>query len=351
MPPLKPSGRLWHDGLQHAKIAAMPEPTPSHPDRLAATLAQLPAAHGARAATEVATAGAGAADCRIDLKLALWRALAAAERAPAAAAHLERFPEARHPDLWAGTVRDGAALGWLAHLAEVEAIATAATGDDANVSATAPPVSDDPTQTGTVLLDERALRRKKDILVASAGPRIRFTRKGGLLLVDRDHGVHSANCLWFEARRDHGTLDGFVGDEHERPRLFSAQFLKPRSYSTGPDRSELVLAGRLGRGRDSWPLTITLRADSTAPTLELVVDLAGCARGWRLRSRVLGVPAGLLHHHCRPVREFVDTVHGGFVADTLVRAVDTLLVDGQPVATPDAARPRDLRHVFTIGAR
>ena len=37
----------------------------------------------------------------------------------------------------------------------------------------------------------------------------------GVLLVDREAGVHSANCLRFEARADQGTLDGFVGDERE----------------------------------------------------------------------------------------------------------------------------------------
>ena len=45
-----------------------------------------------------------------------------------------------------------------------------------------------------------------------------------------------------------GTLDGFVAAPEERPRLFSAQFLKPTRYVTGKQRTCLTLSGRLGSG-------------------------------------------------------------------------------------------------------
>lgn len=324
----------------------MPTARPSHPDRLAETLANLPAAHAARPTDGTAPPGDGAHDCRIDLKCMLWQALRAAQRSDEARVHLQRLPRERHPDLWAGTVRDGAALGFLAHLHEVVSLAPAAPDDGG-----AWPEHPDP---GAQLLTDRKLRRKQDLLVKSGGPRVRFTRKGGVLFVDRAHDLHSENCLWFEACRDIGTLDGFVGAEGERARLYSAQFLQPRYYLAAKARTELQLAGRLGRGPIGWPITVTLRGDDDRQTLELFVELphagSDSQSGWRLRMRTLGLPATHVHHHCTPVRELVDNDHGGFVADTLVRACEHLLVDGTQVAVPDAAAPRRVRHRFTLGA-
>ena len=319
----------------------MPAATTSHPDRLAATLANLSEAHAARPASAGPwrPPGPGAADCRIDLKLLSWRARLAAADAAAARRHLAAFPEREHPDLWAGTVRDGVARGFAVRLEEAIALAPAR-APLRRVCAEAP---------ADEVLTRAELRRKKDLLVASGGPRARFSRRGGVLLVDRARDLHSENCLWFEARRDLGTLDGFAAAPDERPRLFSAQFLRPERYVTGPDGSELQLVGRLGRGPIGWPCRVTLTGLADADALRLEIDLATVVPGWRLRVRFLGIAAELLHHECEPVREVVDNDHGGFVTDTLVRSCSTLLVDGAAVDVPGAADPGPLSHAFSIG--
>lgn len=314
----------------------MPAPQQPHPDRLAATLLQV--LQGDTAPTAARTPGPGSTDCRIDLKQWIHRAEHAAARSEAARAHLAPLARERHPDLWAGTVRDGVARGFAARLEEACSLAP---GHDA-----AP--ADDPT---AEVCEGRELRRKKDLLVASGGARARFSRKGGVLLVDRAHDSNSENCLWFEARRDHGTLDGFVAAPEERPRLFSAQFLKPTRYVTGKQRTCLTLSGRLGSGELGWPCEIVLTGDADDERLHIDIGLPRIVPGWRLRSRFLGIPAELLEHACTPVRECVDGPRGGFVADTLVRSCGRLDVAGEVVATPDAERPGPLQHRFSFGTR
>lgn len=313
----------------------MPAPQQPHPDRLAATLLQV--LQGAEVpSSEAPRPGPGSADCRIDLKLQIHRTRRCLEESPAAAAHLEAVAERLHPDLWAGTVQDGAARGFAARLEEACSLA--------------PPrrQADHPDE--GELLRGPDLRRKKDLLVAAGGARARFTRKGGLLFVDRDAELHSENCLWFEARRDLGTLDGFVADVDERPRLFSAQFLKPRRYQAGEQVTTLVLEGSLGRGEIRWPCEVTLRGDRREHAVGVTISLAGAPRGWRLRARWLGVPAAAIRHECEPVREVVHGPRGGFVADTLVRTCEHLQVGDQLVATPDAGAPGPVRHCFWLGA-
>lgn len=317
----------------------MPAGSPSHPDRLAATMAHLAAARALRPGRDFEPPGAGAADCRIDVKLAEWRALRAAERSPAAREHLAACDAAEHPDLWAGTVRDGVARGFLVRLEEAAALAPPEPG-------AAPPTAP-PDARVTV---GKELRRRRDLLLASAGPRFRFARKTGLVFVDRGDAVHSANCFWFEARRDLGTLDGFVADPGERARLFSAQFLQPQQFVEHDAATELQLAGRLGRGPIGWRCRVTLRAERAAPDLGITIELHEIQPGWRLRCRWLGLPAAAIAHACTPVREIVANERGGFVADTLVRSCTTLLVDGAPVAVPDAAGRAPLVHQFRIGA-
>jgi len=332
----------------------MPAADLSHPDRLAATLANLNAAHAARGDGAFAEPGAGAADCRIDLKLMQHRALAAARVSDAAKAHLAAYPVERHPDLWAGTVQDGAARGLLARLEEAIALANDELANDE--------LADDELAGGELaerrLAPSQAtaftgkdLRRKKDVLVASGGARARFTRKGGVLFVDRAHDVHSENCLWFEGRRDLGTLDAFRPDDGERARLFSAQFLKPAHYLQGKLGSELLLEGRLGRGPVGWPCRVRLQGFADEQALRVDVELPRVVVGWRLRCRLLGVPAPRWHHLCTPVREIVHDARGGFVADTLVRSCATLLVDGAPVDVPGAAQPGAVCHRFLFGDR
>ena len=315
----------------------MPAANLSHPDRLAATLANLPAAHDRRPSGTFESPGIGAADCRIDLKLLQWRALAAAKGSEAAQAHLDALPRNRHPDLWAGTVQDGVARGFAVRLEEAIALA--------------PPDEAVPTTDATdaEVFAGKQLHRKKDILVASGGARARFSRRTGVLLVDRAHDLHVENCLWFEARRDVGSLDGFRAVPDERPRLFSAQFLRPVRYVKADSHAELVLAGRLGRTTTSWPCRLRLQGFANEAALRVQIELSTPVIGWRLRSRFLGVPASRLHHACTPVREEVRTDHGGFVADTLVRSCSSLLVDGDPVDVPGAAQPGPVCHRFFVG--
>ncbi len=310
-------------------------PYPPHPDRLAPSLLQVQAA-GPGPRAPCCEPGAGSADCRVDLKQWIYRARRAAASCPAAAEHLAPFDEAEHPDLWAGTVRDGVARGFAARLEEACSLAP-------------PSDASSPEDDGAEIVSGKELRRKRDLLVASGGARARFTRKTGLLVVDRAHDVHSENCLWFEARRDLGTLDGFVGAHDERPRLFSAQFLQPLQYSVSACAARLVLEGRLGRGEVGWRCRLTVSGRSDQRDLGVTVELADVVEGWRLRSRFLGLAPDFVRHECEPVREVVDGARGGFVADTLVRSCGRLRVGDEVYQTPAAARPGPLRHQFWIG--
>lgn len=321
----------------------MPAAMLSHPDRLATTLANLAALRTERPDASPSH-NPGASDCRIDLKQMQWRALRAADRSEPARQHLAKFLPEQYPELWQGTVQDGVARGFYAHLEEVASLGAMPEVQDPHEQ----PFEPEP---GTKVAEftGKDLRRKKDILVASGGPRIRFSRKGGVLFVDRDQDINSQNCLWFEARQDHGTLDEFVAQADERPRLFSAQFLKPKRFVQSKHYSQLELEGRLGRGPIGWPCRLVITGRSGAPQLRMTIELAQTCIGWRLRSRFLGVPASLLHHHCMPVREVVTSSTGGFVADTMIRSCATLLVDGQPVAVPAASTVTALRHTFSLG--
>lgn len=322
-----------------------PEPR-SHPDRRAATLATAESADPRPAPENGAflVPGPGARDCRMDLKLLMWRARAAAQRSQAAAQHLDRFDPKTRPDLWAGTVQDGTARGFAAALEEAIDLAGA-------------PPAPEPAEPGGPLANPeqpvqeftgRELRRKKDLLVASGGPRVRFSRREGLLFVDRSSATNSPNCLRFEARRDHGTLDDFVADADERPRLFSAQFLQSVRYCAGPGGTRLELGGRLGRGPVGWPMTLTIAGAPTNAELRLTLRIETCPPDWRLRARFLGLRPEHLVHECEDVRDVVQSDAGGFVAFTLARPSAALLVDGEPVAVPAAARLGPLVHDFVL---
>lgn len=325
----------------------MDDALPCHPDRRAATLAQLvPLPPGRRCQLP----GAGARDCRIDQKLLLWQAERAAAASPAAADHLARWPRERHPDLWAGTVQDGAARGFSVALEEAIALAGAPHQDPLL------PVPDRPTGTPADAPGPagwtfgKALRKRKELLVASGGARVRFSRKLGALFVARDEQVHSSNCLWFEARRDLGSLDGFVADPAERSRLFSAQFLPPESLCETADTTQLRLVGCLGRADQRWPIQVTILARRDEPRVRLRIALQRPPSGWRLRVRFLGLPDQAIHHHCTDVRETVQGPQGPWTACTLVRSCDRLIVDDERLAVPSAAQLLAVCHDFELGA-
>ena len=178
----------------------------------------------------------------------------------------------------------------------------------------------------------------------------RLLAVAGRDLVDREGGLHSTNCLRFEARSDLGTLDGFLADAGERPRLYSAQFLQPWLYVQAPGFAELTLRGRFGRGPVTWNCELVLTGVEREATVRLVLRIDNRQQGWRLRARFLGVPGDAIAHECTDVREVVQTDAGGFVAFTLVRACGTLLVDGRPVAVPAAQCPGPIEHRFRLGS-
>lgn len=306
----------------------------SHPDRRAPTLAQLGAATG-----DGEPPGAGSADARIDLKLMIARAERALQLSERARARLAALLPDAHPDLWAGTVQDGTARGFLAALEEAISLAPP--------PAPAPPPMLDPLQVRTFVGKE--LRKKKDILVASAGARIRFSRKEGVQLVLRDAEVNSTNCLRFEAQQDVGTLDGFAARPEQRPRLFSAQFLQPTVLRQGPDFDQLVLQGRLGRTAAGFPVQLTFTGNKAEPFVSLRIRLDNQQQDHRLRLRLLGVPAPCVQHACTDVGQWVDSPAGGFLAFTLVRACGRLLVDGEVVPVPGAQCRGVLEHEFRFG--
>lgn len=313
-------------------------PPRSHPDRTAATVAQI-GCWPTEPTLPHAAPGAGAADCRIDLKLLQWRALQAMAACAASREHLQPFAARAHPDLWAGTVQDGTARGFAARLEEAIALAGLTV---------IPPLPDigEPTRVVT----GKDLRRRKELLIGSGGPWLCFSRKDGVAFHDRACGVHSANCLRFEARADRGDLDGFAGAADERPRLFSAQFLQPCEFAEGRAGTRLVLRGRLGRGRVGWDLTATAVALPTENVVHLRLAVDNRQVGWRLRARWLGIPGEAIAHDCTAVREVIDGGDGKpFVAFTLVRAVDVLRIDGHPVPVPGAACLGTLVHDFRLG--
>ncbi len=310
----------------------------SHQDRRLATLAQDASQPTALAAT-VRPPAAGAADCRIDLKLLQWHAQRAMSRSAGARTRLAAFDPMRRPDLWAGTVQDGVARGFAVALEEAASLAPA--------EPLPPGPPDDPTRVQTFAGKE--LRKKKDLLVESGGARIRFSRKAGVLFVDREAGVHSANCLRFEARTDLGTLDGFAADEAERPRLFSAQFLQPLTYTAGAGWFELVVAGRIGRTPAGFDCRIVFTGHESEQRVRMRVRIDNRHENHRLRARFLGVPLPLIEHRCASVHEQVDNDAGGFHAFTLVRACGRLLVDDREVATPAAQCMGTIEHEFRLG--
>lgn len=289
--------------------------------------------------------GAGSHDARIDLKLLQWRALQAVARSARARERLAPFDRERHPDLWAGTVQDGVARGFAVALEEAIEL-----GGDVPDPLVALPAAE---PAGALPLVQefrgKELRRKKDLLVSSGGARIRFSRKEGILFVDRDAGVNSPNCLRFEARHDRGSLDGFEPDPGERPRLFSAQFLQPVCYRTAPGRTELRLEGRLGRTQRGYGCRIDLIGDDRLTAVCLRIAIDNRQNDERLRARLLGVPRALVRHDCTDVLEQVHNDAGGFLAFTLVRACGRLLVDGVAVATPAAQCQGTVEHTFWLG--
>ena len=129
----------------------------------------------------------------------------------------------------------------------------------------------------------KSLQRKRDILVASAGARVRYRRKTGILFVDRDSGIHSDDCIRFEDRTDRGDLDHFTPENGERPRLFSPAFLNPVLLRQGKSRDVLVQEGRLDAAEDVFDLIIETGRDRDTRNLHSVVGVVA-----RRKNRLCG---------------------------------------------------------------
>lgn len=306
-----------------------------HPDRIATTLAQraflLAGGPGER---EWTLPEPGSADARIDLKLARANALRAlsVRGTPAARSRLQGLDT---PDLLAGTVQDGTARGLL--VAYEEAV---------SLCAPAPP---EPERTPPVLLPPRELRRRREILVASGGARVRFSRRDGIHFVDRAEAVNATHALRFEDARDVGTLDGFAAVEGERARVFDPAHLQPAALAQDAARDLLVLAGRLGRRRTGFACRITLEGRKDEPFLRVTIEVENLHPDHRLRLRLHGVPPELVRGCGTPPFEPVITKQGRHHAATLVRACGRLRVGDALVAVPGAQCPGWIRHGFEIG--
>ena len=327
------TGRSRRRGTESPRLDQLP----THPDRRATTLAVREAASEGPHARP----GAGSDDARVDLKLLLHQARRGIEERGTDAAR-RRFAEIDTPDLLAGTIQDGAARGVMVALEEVLSLCSGTAGQRPEER----PVDDD----GTVF-EGRDLRRKKDILVASAGSRIRWSRKAGVLLVDRAHDVHAEDFIRFEDRRDLGDLDGFVPDTTERPRLFSPAFLKPVQLIQGPSFDRLELRGRLGRRSDGFPCRVDFIGDKEEPTVRMVVRVTNQQDDHRLRIRFLGCRnAAAVPSEGTPGYSEVLAHSRWFLAATLVRACGQLRIGSEDfVATPSAQVHGEIRHEFRLG--
>jgi len=312
---------------------------PPHPDRIASTLALRDRLARAAGPGPFALPGPGSADARVDLKLR-WHATRVALRQRGTDAARARLSGLDTPDLLAGTVQDGVARGLMVALEEAESLCGEPAGDEPDpADEDAPPIT-----------DRAQLRRARDVLIASAEARVRFSRKGGILLVDRARDVHLENCIRFEDRPDAGDLDGFVPVVGERPRLFSPGFLAPVLLEQGRTRDRLVLEGRLGRGPRGFPCVLRLEARKEEPFVRLSVRVRNDFDDHRLRIRFLGLcdPASI--GHCgTPGWETVEHRGRRFVAATLVRACGRLRVGDRMVGVPGAQCRGWIEHEFRLG--
>jgi hypothetical protein len=320
-----------------------------HPDRHGATLLQCNARASEAASGEYITPAAGSADARIDLKLLAFAAQRALSQSTAARARLGDLTPQRRPDLWAGTVQDGTARGFAVVLEEIASLLP--------VEPRAGPIGEvlqqhavDPLH-GRQLQDKE-LRRHKDLLVSSGGVRVRFGHKQGLLLVDRARELESHGFVRFEDRADRGTLDAFVPDPAERARVFDPRFLRPVLFRQGRELDALVLEGTLGRGAAGYTCQLAVLGFKDEPFLRLQVRIDNRQADHRLRIRFLGLPRdGYVQHLCTDVGQWVDSAAGGFLACTLVRASGRLPADGGEVAVPGAQCRTAIVHEFRLGDR
>lgn len=301
-----------------------------HPDRAAATLANR--GHGFAPTPPDAPRG----DARVTLHQ-LWHAVdvALAQR-HVDAAH-DWLRDLDTADLRAGTVQDGVALGVEARLTEALSLCAA------------PPEMDDAVEGDEIT--GKDLRRRREILVASGGSRVRFSRKNGVHMIDRASDRNEPHFVQFDDQEDVGCLDEFTAAPNTRARIFQASFLKPVRLVEGKDATLLELAGRLGRGPHGFDCRLTLRGDKSVDTLRLRVRIDNRQENHRLRIRFAGLSdATFVQHRGTPGFSTITSGTRQFIAATIVRACGRLRVGDNWIATPHAQMQGPIEHVFEFGS-
>jgi hypothetical protein len=316
-----------------------------HPDRLAKNLAHRKLLLEQGVPKAVVLPGPGSADARMDLKLLAHSTRQAIDERWSAEAEA-RLAGLSTPDLWAGTVQDGTARGFKVALEEALSLCAPAPPADLDVDVDADVDAD--------ILEGKDLARRRDILVASGGARIRFGRKTGVLFVDRKREIHQEDCIRFEDQPDLGSLDGFLPKPGQRPRLFSPAFLKPTRLLQSRTRDELQLTGRLGRRHHGYACALRFVGHKHEPGIRLTVTIDNQHQDHRLRIRFLGFPQpeylGLsTDSPTFPPWEKVHAQGRTFVAATLVRACGRLEVGDDCVMVPEAQCLCRITHEFAIG--
>ncbi len=315
----------------------MMQTLPAHADRLISTLAQRNARMHEGASGPYLQPGAGSGDARVDLKLLAHRARQALEKSASGEAR-ERLAGLDSPDLWAGTIQDGTARGFKVALEEAISLC-----DGNNQSAVADVEAED------VLTDPKQLRRKREILVASAGTRMRFSRKKGLQLIDRRREFNQENCIQFEDRGDCGDLDQFVPEEGKRPRIFLPGFLTPTRLIQNKSLDLLEIRGRLGRRFDGYPCAIVFEGRKAEDFLRMTLRVENRQLDHRLRIRFLGIQdQSMIGHAGTPGWEKIAYQGRVFMAATLVRACGRLRVADQLVQVPEAQCLGWIEHRFKL---
>ncbi len=303
-----------------------------HPDRRALTLAQR-TADPFDPDVHLAPSASGDARVRLQLLAADAQHALATRGTDAARARLEQL---QTPDLWAGTVQDGVARGFA--IALEEAISLCKPAD------AVAPLAFEPTDAIT----GRDLRKRREFVVKSGGARVRFSRRGGITLIDRKRDITPVDCVRFEDRRDSGTLDGFEPVAGERPRLFSPAFLQPSVLFESKAGTRLVLSGRLGRRHDGFPCELELEGRVDADAIRMTVRIENRHEDHRLRIRFAHT-ADTIRHAGTPAWETVHARGVTFVAATLVRACGRLRVDSEIIDVPEAQCLGRVEHEFLLG--
>ena len=160
--------------------------------------------------------------------------------------------------------------------------------------------------------------------------------------------MRGEGALRIEDRTDQGTLEAFVAEDGERPRLFDPKFLKPVLHVRKKGADLLVLRGWLGRGPVEIPCRMVWTGCEPGP-LTLRIALHNDRPNHRVRMRFLGLPRSFVTHRCTDTFEAIHERGSSFHAVTLLRSCGGLKVDDRIVETPSALSFGWIEHTFVFG--